>query len=1202
MALGKNISPGQGETYYRKDDYYLTREGGEDHKLEWAGKLAAELGLSGKAGEEDWKNAMNGHFPGGIEVKGGSYKDPDTGELLKRSGTDFVIEAPKTVSMTYAATDNQELKDWIMKTQGEVEKISFDYLESQIGARRGHDGKNWETTGKAVYGHVRHMTNREGECFIHGHGVFLNVTQNSDGKYQAMTNDRQMQYQRLVKEMGDAHWAKRLTEKGIGIEKGKYGETQIAGFSREQIESESSRGQNIEKYIESKWGVDRENATPSMKDEAWERTRKAKKVHELDGLEEVWKEKAKTSGADEVTRSLEEQFEKGIKPKYLSPEKRLEVARDSLKFAIEHHTERESAVKEGEVIRTALQDGRGKITFEDLKPAMEEAKAEGSLIRQTDDLAKSKPNLMSSREAMEREKRLLSYEKSGRHAVEPVMNPLQAENALKAIQEKEGLTLNKEQKEAARMILTTDNRYSGINGYAGVGKTTMLKPAIESLQNGVAFSALKNAGYEVIGLGPQHSAVHALKDAGIIESQTLQSWLADRQAGKDLTNKTVVVIDEAGIANAKDLESAMKRIEKAGSRAVLVGDIKQYESVSAGPAFRLLQDKGMETVYVTEMQRQKNAPENVREAARLSIDSPEKALERLEIREIRNAEERYKAISEEYLKSKDPKETLVLTGTHEARKAVNENVRESLGLAGCGNEFTRYEAGDFTEAQKKRIDAYKEGQDIRFGKDYRGLSVQAGEIGKVEGVDRENGTVRLKMENGQDVTMTPREMSGKGHEIGKKEQIELSQGDRIRITGNELKKEGITNGMRGEVMESKHDSLRIRLDNGKDFDLKPDGRPVEIDHGYAQTGHSAQGLGAQNVVLDLPSNSQTLNQRSFYTNLTRTKDQVVAFTDDREKLTGAVSREKDKTMAHDVEKEDREERHQVNRENENPENGRKEKKNLGEEREQKTAEKKEEQKEEKKEVSKDQDSPDELRFGETPDQTKARFERWKEEDQKKEIDQKKEETPKKDRNIADNGEREEKTMDRERDEEKEKENRWADFTDREKNRLDTWKEGQKLHFHSENKELGIQSGEEARIEKMDRKTGLIDLRMEDGRDVTMKPEYMKEKEREQQKAIEQEKERERGREKEQTPEYMKREMERKALEIDPDQKTMEQKEQRSRTGGKSDERQAYLERIQIKEFSAPEAKGQEHRQEKGQEEKKEAPKKERERGRDGMGY
>ena len=1143
MALGKNISPGQGETYYRKDDYYLEREGGDEHKLEWGGKLAPELGLSGKANASDWKSALNGHFPGGIEIKGGSFKDPETGELLKRAGTDFVIEAPKTISMLYATTDNQAIKDWIMKTQGEVEKLSFDYLESQIGSRQGKDGKNWETTGKALYGHTRHLTNREGECHIHGHGVFLNVTKNAAGNFKAMTNDRMMQYQRPVKEMGEAHWAKRIREAGLEIDKGKYGEVQIEGFTREQIEAGSSRGRDIEGYIKDKWGIEwsklpreERNEKRSMHDEAWERTRKAKKVHELDGLEERWKEEAKIIGSAEVVRRIEEQFEKGIKPKYLSPEKRLEAARDSLKFAIEHHTERESAVKEGELIRTALQDGRGKITMEDLKKAIEEAKDAGVLIRQADDLAKSKQNLVTSHEAMEREKRILSFEKAGRGTVEPVLNPLQAEAALKAIQEKEGLILNAEQKAAARMILTTDNRYSGINGYAGVGKTTMLKPAIESLQNGAAFSVLTNAGYKVIGLGPQHSAVHALKDAGIIESQTLQSWLADRKAGKDLDGKTVVVIDEAGLTNARDMESAMKRIEKAGARAVLVGDIKQYESVAAGPAFAMLQKAGMETVYVTEMQRQNKAAENVKEAARLSVESPEKALEKLEIRETRNAEERYRAMADEYLKSKDPRETLVLTGTHEARKAVNENVREALGLSGKGNEFTRYEAGDFTEAQKKRIDSYEEGQDIRFGKDYRSLGVKSGEIGKVEDVDKENGTVRLRMQDGRDVTMTPREMSGKGHEIGRVENLELSQGDRIRITGNERKQEGITNGMRGEVIEAGHDSLRIRLDNGKTFDVTPGGRPVEIDHGYAQTGHSAQGVGAQKVVLDLPSDSQTLNRRSFYTNLTRTKGEVMAFTDDRERLAGAVSREKNKAMALDVEKESREERRTVEKERRDPGEER--------EREQKTMEQgKEEGPERRQEKEKEQ----------TPENDRSR---------------------EKDRNIANNGEREEKTMDRERDEEKEKEkeNRWADLTDRERNRLETWKEGQKLRFPSENKELGIQAGEEAQVEKMDRQTGQIDLKMQkDGRDVRLEPEYMK------------------------------REREKKALEIDPERKAMEQKEQRKEEKDAAKEKSP-PEKEQGAQEKDRSMERRERQQEKEREEKKEVPRRERERSRDGMGY
>ena len=310
------------------------------------------------------------------------------------------------------------------------------------------------------------------------------------------------------------------------------------------------------------------------------------------------------------------------------------------------------------------------------------------------------------------------------------------------------------------------------------------------------------------------------------------------------------------------------------------------------------------------MQRQRNAPEHIREAARAAVSDPQKALKLLEknITEIRNPAERYQALADEYLKSQDPKETLVLTGTHEARKAVNENIREALNLNGKGREFTRFEPGDFTEAQKKRIGCYEPGQEILFGKEYRGMGVKIGEIGKVENVDKENGTVRLKMEDGRNVTMTPRKLSGNGHEIGRRERIELSLGERIRITGNALRLDGVTNGMRGEVVEVSGSRITIRFDGGMKYGILVGKTPLEIDHGYAQTGHSAQGLGAENVILDLPSNSQTLNRRSFYTNLTRTKGQIIAYTDDRERLTGAVTREKDKTLAHDVEKEQKIER------------------------------------------------------------------------------------------------------------------------------------------------------------------------------------------------------------------------------------------------------------------------------------------------------
>ena len=121
-----------------------------------------------------------------------------------------------------------------------------------------------------------------------------------------------------------------------------------------------------------------------MKYEAWEMTRKAKTVKDLDRLETRWKEESKLSGADKTVHELEGLFRKG-KVRGLSPEERLKEARECLSFAVEHHMERESAIGEGEMMRTALQAGRGKITKEDLDKVWKEEIDKKEIIRQEGD-------------------------------------------------------------------------------------------------------------------------------------------------------------------------------------------------------------------------------------------------------------------------------------------------------------------------------------------------------------------------------------------------------------------------------------------------------------------------------------------------------------------------------------------------------------------------------------------------------------------------------------------------------------------------------------------------------------------------------------------------------------------------------------------------------------------------------------------------
>ncbi|MCY4302172.1 MAG: AAA family ATPase [Aestuariivita sp.] len=69
----------------------------------------------------------------------------------------------------------------------------------------------------------------------------------------------------------------------------------------------------------------------------------------------------------------------------------------------------------------------------------------------------------------------------------------------------------------------------------------------------------------------------------------------------------IVVVDEAsmmGTVQMRDLQRLAQRLGAA--RLVLVGDRLQLRSVEAGQPFRLLQDAGMETVYMDDVLRQRS--------------------------------------------------------------------------------------------------------------------------------------------------------------------------------------------------------------------------------------------------------------------------------------------------------------------------------------------------------------------------------------------------------------------------------------------------------------------------------------------------------------------------------------------------------------------------------------------------------------------
>lgn len=178
------------------------------------------------------------------------------------------------------------------------------------------------------------------------------------------------------------------------------------------------------------------------------------------------------------------------------------------------------------------------------------------------------------------------------------------------------------------MILETSDRFTVVQGYAGVGKTTQFR-AVMSAVNMLPASERPR----VVGLGPTHRAVGEMRSAGV-DAQTLASFLHDTQLQQrsgetpDFSN-TLFLLDESSMVGNTDMARAYALIAAGGGRAVASGDTDQLQAIAPGQPFRLQQTRSAaDVVIMKEIVRQ--TPE-LREAVYSLINrNVERALSGLE--------------------------------------------------------------------------------------------------------------------------------------------------------------------------------------------------------------------------------------------------------------------------------------------------------------------------------------------------------------------------------------------------------------------------------------------------------------------------------------------------------------------------------------------------------------------------------------------
>ena len=165
-----------------------------------------------------------------------------------------------------------------------------------------------------------------------------------------------------------------------------------------------------------------------------------------------------------------------------------------------------------------------------------------------------------------------------------------------------GYPLSEEQISAIRLRHGAGGRVAVIEGAAGSGKTTTLRP-ITDLH--------REHGYDIVPTAVAWRTAVALGDDCDARPYCVDKLLKLAAKGQIAIGKsTLIVVDEAGMLSTRQAHHILQLSERHGAKVVFAGDTRQQQPVEAGPGLRLIRDVAG-SVRVDRIRRQKADMEDV---------------------------------------------------------------------------------------------------------------------------------------------------------------------------------------------------------------------------------------------------------------------------------------------------------------------------------------------------------------------------------------------------------------------------------------------------------------------------------------------------------------------------------------------------------------------------------------------------------------
>ena len=878
-------SSAQASSYYEADDYYA---GDGLSPSEWQGKGAEAFGLSGEIERDQFRDMLDGKLPDGQQL--GTIRD---GANQHRPGWDVTMSAPKSVSIMAEVAGDRRL----IAAHDRAVKSALAFAERHSAATRVRDGGrvDRQQTGNLVIASFRHDTSRAQDPQMHTHNVIMNATRDAEGNWRSLEPRALYQLQKAIGAVYRQELAVYVRELGYEIEVGKDTLFEIKGVSAETIKAFSERAAQVEARLAER-GQTRETASAAEKQIAALDTRTAKEEINRAELVKEWRATADGVGFDQAKRLALVEQAKALAARadyasLLAARGEL-TAHQAVTFAAEKLGERQSVFSAADLEREAGRFGLGKVTQTQISTAMHRATKDGPLLPRTFiDNRGAEFGGFTTASNIDNEQRLLRAEANGRGKVAAIQTPAETAKAVARAALASEYPWTTDQREATTALLTSQNRVTALQGYAGTAKTTTVLATLAR--------EAKAQGHTIVALAPTASAARTLGEALEMKGETVAKHLMQRATTSD---RSIWIVDETSMLSARDMATLLETAEKAKARLILVGDVKQLGSVGAGAAFAQLQGARMETAKLAEIVRQTNAL--TKEAVEASIQGDARraldALDRGGGRIIANADpaERTKAMAQDYaaLTPKEQRNTIVIDPSRAGRDALSAEIRTRLiasgRLTGEAATMRTLESKGLTKAEARDARSYEVGDVVRFARDYADKGIAKREAVTVIGVDPAKNAVALEKSDGSIVDWRPRQWGAAKSEAFSPGAIELMKGDRIEFTRND-RTQSRENGGRAQIVSvsTEDQTARIRLEGGKfqTLDLTQS-TDQHLRHGYVQTAHAAQGRTAERVMIHADSKATNLiDQKSFYVAVSRAKESATIYTNDRGKLISAIN-------------------------------------------------------------------------------------------------------------------------------------------------------------------------------------------------------------------------------------------------------------------------------------------------------------------------